>query len=89
MPPTDDGGFFGPTDEQNILDWLDWGQRLVSGILLASQRVSLAIAASGFAIAGANVIDKSPMLGQVSMGAAAVFGVWLALASLKGVASGR
>ena len=89
MPPTDDGGFFGPTDDQNILDWLDWGQRLVSAILLASQRVSLALAASGFAIAGANVMDKSPMLGQLSMGAAGVFGVWIAVASLKGVASGR
>jgi hypothetical protein len=58
-------------------------------ILLASQRVGLAIAAAGFALAGANMIEKAPMLGQVSMGAAGVFGVWLALSSLKGVAAAR
>ncbi len=86
---TDDGSFFGVTEEQQFLDWLDWGERFVSVISLASQRVSLAIAAGGFAIAGSNMIEKVPMLGYVSMGAAGVFGVWLAVASAMGVGARR
>ena len=82
---TDDGSFFGVTEEQQFLDWLDWGERLVSAISLASQRISLAIAAGGFAMAGASMIEKAPMLGQVSMGAAGLFGVWLLVASAKKV----
>lgn len=89
MPPTDDGSIFGTTDEEQYLDWLHWGERFVYAILLASQRIGLAIAAAGFAIASANIYDKSPALGQVSMGIAIVFGVWIAAASLKGVAARR
>ena len=84
-----DDGFFGTTDEEDIRDWLDWGERFVSALLLASQRISLAIAAGGFAIAGASIFDKSPRLGQLSMGAAAVFGVWIVVASLQGVRARR
>lgn len=80
---TDDGSFF--TDEQEFGDWLDWGERLVSAILLASQRLSLAIAAPGFAIAGAIMIDKAPMLGRLSLGVAVVFVVWAVVANAMGV----
>jgi hypothetical protein len=84
--PTDDGSFFGVTEEEQFRDWLDWGERFVDAVLLASQRVSLAIAAGGFAVAGSNMIEKAPMLGYLSMGAAGVFGVWIAVASLTRVA---
>jgi len=86
---TDDGNFFGITEEEQFKDWLDWADRLVAVISLSSQRVSLAIAAGGFAIAGANLIDKAPMLGQVSIGVAFVFAIWIAIASMKGVAARR
>ena len=86
---TDDGSFFGVTEEEQFRDWLDWADRFVSAVLLASQRVSLAIAAAGFAIAGANMIEKAPTLGYLSMGAAAVFGVWIAIATMKTVAARR
>ena len=85
---TDDGSFFGVTEEQQFNDWLDWAERFVSAVLLASQRVSLAIAAGGFAIAGSNMIEKAPILGYLSMGAAGVFGVWIAVASSKRVRAG-
>jgi hypothetical protein len=87
--PTDDGTFFGTTDEEELRDWLDWGERFVRAFLLASQRISLAIAAGGFAIAGSNLIDKSPRLGQVSLGAAGVFGVWIVVASIADVTARR
>ena len=87
--PTDDGSFFGETEEQQFADWLHWAEQFVSAILLASQRVSLAIAAGGFAIAGSIIIEKAPILGQLSMGAAGLFGVWIAVASLQGVKAGR
>jgi hypothetical protein len=86
---TDDGSFFGVTEEQEFQDWLDWAEQVVSAVLLASQRVSLAIAAGGFVIAGSNMIEKAPMLGYLSMGAAGVFGVWIAVASARGVQAGR
>jgi len=86
---TDDGGFFGSTEEEQFGDWLDWAERFMSAILLASQRVSLAIAAGGFAIAGSNMIEKAPLLGQLSIGAAGVFGVWIAVASVRSVKTGR
>ncbi len=86
---TDDGSFFGATEEQQFLDWLDWGDRFVSVIALASQRVSLAIAAGGFAIAGSNMIERTPTLGYASMAAAGVFGVWIAVASVMGVGARR
>jgi hypothetical protein len=82
---TDDGSFFGITEEEQFRDWLDWADRLVSAMLLASQRVSLAIAAGGFAMAGANMIEKAPMLGYLSLGVAGVFGLWIAVASARGV----
>jgi len=82
---TNDGDFFGETEEEQFRDWLSWGERFVTAILLVSQRVSLALAAGGFAIAGSNMIDKAPMLGQLSLGAAGVFGVWLVVASAMGV----
>jgi hypothetical protein len=84
--PTDDGGFFGVTEEEQFHDWLDWGERFVDVVSLASQRVSLAIAAGGFALAGSNLIEKAPMLGYASLGAAGVFGIWIAVASLTKVA---
>ena len=83
---TDDGDFFGITEEEQFRDWLDWGEGLVAVISLASQRLGLAIAAAGFAIAGSNMIEKAPILGQASLGIAVVFGVWIAVASLRGVA---
>lgn len=86
---TDDGGFFGSTEEEQFRDWLDWAAQFIYTISLASQRVSLALAAGGFAIAGSNLIDKAPRFGQLSLGAAAVFGVWFAVANLMGVASRR
>jgi hypothetical protein len=85
----DDSDFFGITEEEQFRDWLDWGEQLVAVISLASQRLGLAIAAGGFAVAGANMIEKAPMLGQVSLGVAGVFGIWLAVASLRGVAARR
>jgi len=86
---TDDGTFFGTTDEEELRDWLDWAERFVFAILLAAQRIGLAVAAGGFAIAGANMIDKTPRLGQVSLGVAAVFAVWFAVASISGVRARR
>ena len=86
---TDDGSFFGTTEDQEFRDWLDWAERFVSAVLLASQRVGLAIAAGGFAIAGSSMIDKAPTLGYLSLGAAGVFGVWIAVASARSVGSGR
>jgi len=83
---TDDGSFFGATEEEQFRDWLDWGERFVDVVSLASQRVSLAIAAGGFAVAGSNMIERAPMLGYLSMGAAGVFGIWIAVASLTKVA---
>lgn len=82
---TDDGGFFGVTEEQQFGDWLDWAYRFISAILFASQLVSLAIAAGGFAIASSNMIERAPILGYLSFGAACVFGVWIAVASAMGV----
>ena len=86
---TDDGTFFGTTDDDDVRDWLDWGERFIYALLLAAQRISLAVAAGGFAIAGANMIDKTPRLGQVSLGAAAVFAVWFAVASISSVRGKR
>jgi hypothetical protein len=86
---TDDGSFFGVTEEQQFLDWLDWGERFVSVIALASQRVSLAIAAGGFAIAGSNMVEKAPALGYASLAAASVFGIWIAAVSVMGVGARR
>ncbi len=86
---TDDGGFFGVTEEEQFRDWLDWAESFVVAILLASQRVSLAIAAAGFAIAGSIMVEKAPMLGYLSIAAAGVFGVWIAVASMKTVAAKR
>jgi len=83
---TDDGDFFGVTEEEQFRDWLDWAERLIDVISLASQRVSLAIAAGGFAAAGAYMVGRSPMLGQASLGAAGVFGVWLLVASARSAA---
>jgi hypothetical protein len=86
---TDDGDFFGETEEEQFADWLHWAERLVEAILLMSQRVSLAIAAGGFAIAGSHMIDKAPMLGQVSLGAAGLFGVWFIVANAMSVTTRR
>jgi len=86
---TDDGGFFGETEEEQFGDWLHWAERFVDGILLASQRVSLALAAGGFAIAGSSLIDKAPMLGQLSLGAAGLFGVWFIVANAMSVTTRR
>ena len=86
---TDDGDFFGITEEEQFRDWLDWGEQLVAVISLASQRLGLAIAAGGFAIAGSNMIEKAPMFGQVSLGVAGVFGIWIAVETLRGVAARR
>jgi hypothetical protein len=89
MPPTtDDDDFFGHTDDVER-DWWDWVELLSAVILLASQRLGLAIAAGGFAIAGSNMIEKAPMLGQVSLGVAGVFAIWVAVASLRTVATRR
>jgi hypothetical protein len=81
----DDGGFFGDGD---------WGEHellraFAYAVLLAFQRVSLAITAGGFAIAGANMIDKAPILAYLSLGAAGVFGVWVAVAAASGAGAGR
>lgn len=84
---TDD--FFGTTDEEDLRDWLDWAERLVSALLLVAQRISLAVAAGGLAIAGATMIDRAPRLGQVSLGAAAVFTVWFVVASVSSVRGKR
>jgi len=86
---TDDGDFFGVTEEQEFQDWLDWAEQLVTVISIASQRVSLAIAAGGFAFAGATLIGKSETLGQLSLGVAGVFAIWLAVATAKGVSAKR
>jgi hypothetical protein len=85
MTTDDDGGFFGVTEEQQFRDWLDWAERFSSAVLLTSQRVSLAIAAGGFAISGANIIEKAPALGYLCMAVAFAFGVWTAVASVQGV----
>lgn len=82
---TDDSEFFGPTEEEQFGDWLHWAEQLVNTILLASQRTGLAIAAAGFAIAGANMMHYARTLGVVSLVVAAVFGLWAGLASAKGV----
>jgi hypothetical protein len=84
---SDDSSFFGITEERQFLDWLDWGERFISVISIASQRISLAVAAGGFAVAGANIIDKAPMWGNVSMGVAAVFAVWFGVANVAGAKS--
>ena len=86
---TDDGGFFGATEEQQFDDWLKWAEQLLSTILVASQIVGLAIAAGGFAIAGASMIERAPTLGYVSLGFAAVFGVWMAVMSARTISAGR
>jgi hypothetical protein len=82
---TDDGSFFGVTEEQQFKDWLDWAESFVAAVLLASQRVSLAIAGVGFAIAGSNMIEKAPILGYASLGFAGVFAVWIVVASIQSV----
>lgn len=84
-----DDGFFGTTDDEDLRDWLDWGERFIWAFLLASQRIGLAVVAGGFAIAGASMIDRAPRLGQVSLGIAAVFAVWVAAASLQGARARR
>ena len=84
---SDDSSFFGITEERQFLDWLDWGDRFLSVISLASQRVSLAVAAGGFAIAGSNIMGTSPMLGQLSMGVAGVFAVWFGISNVTGAKS--
>jgi len=83
---TDDGDFFGVTEEEQFRDWLDWAERLVDVIALASQRLGLAIAAGGFAVAGAQMVGKVAMLGEASLVAAGVFGVWVLVASARSVA---
>lgn len=89
MPPlTDETEFFGHTDD-DYRDWWDWAELLVAVISLASQRLGLAIAAGGFAIAGSNMIEKDPMLGRVSLGVAGLFAIGFAVASLRNVAARR
>jgi len=87
MTTTDDSSFFGETDDYR--DWLDWGEDFVSAVLIGSQRIGLAITAAGFAIAGSNMIEGAPALGQASLGAAGVFGLWVAVASVKSVGAIR
>ena len=70
---TDDGSFFPPTDD-------DYRDRFIDVISLASQRVSLAVLSAGFALAGANLVAANTTAGYVSLGAAAVFGIWAAAA---------
>ena len=83
---SDDGSFFN-TDDGDPLDWLDWGERFISTISLVSQRVSLAIASAGFAIAGATIVgtERGGSLGLASMAVAGVFGVWFAAVTAMGV----
>ena len=79
--------FFGPTDDEEFVDWLHWAEQIVYAILLASQRVALAIVAGGFAIAGANMVHEERGLGVTALIVAGVFGLWTALATVKGVKS--
>jgi hypothetical protein len=79
---TDDGGFL-PTDD---LDWFDWLDRFIIVFQLASQRISLALAAGGFAIAGSNLLvnQRTTGLGWISLGIAGVFVVWFVSVNLAG-----
>jgi hypothetical protein len=85
MQSSDDGGFFN-TDEEDLRDWLDWAERFTTILSLVSQRVSLAIASAGFAIAGANMVgtDRGGSLGLASLAVAGVFGVWYAAVTASG-----
>jgi hypothetical protein len=87
MMGTDDGDFFGVTEEAQFQDWLDWAQQLVNVISLVSQRIGLAIVSVGFAIVGSTLVssERSLSLGQVSLGISAVFTVWFAVANLARV----
>jgi hypothetical protein len=87
MMATDDGDFFGVTEEAQFQDWLDWAQQVVSVISLVSQRIGLAIASAGFAIAGSTMVsnERSLGLGQASLAVSAVFAVWFALANVMRV----
>ena len=82
---SDDSSFFN-TDEDDPRDWLEWGERFLSIVSLVSQRVSLAIASAGFAIAGATMIgtERGGSLGLVSMAVAGVFGAWFAAVTAMG-----
>jgi len=86
---TDDGSFFGVTEEEQFGEWLHWAEDLISAILLASQRIGLAIAAGGFAVAGSNLIDRAPGFAYASLALAGVFGVWFAVGNLQSVKSRR
>jgi hypothetical protein len=91
MQGSDDGGFFGFTEEQQFHEWLDWAERFINIISLVSQRVSLAVASAGFAIAGATMVgtERAAGLGQVSLVVAVAFAVWFAAANIREAKTGR
>lgn len=87
MMATDDGDFFGVTEEEQFQDWLDWAEQIVSVISLVSQRIGLAIISGGMAIAGSTMVsnERSMGLGLASLAISALFAVWFAAANLMGV----
>jgi hypothetical protein len=88
---SDDSNFFDSTDDPAFRDWLDWAERMISMVSIVSQRVSLAIASAGFAMAGATLAgsERTAGLGQVSMTVAGIFAIWFTVANIRGSRSGR
>lgn len=87
MMASDDGSFFN-TDEEDPRDWMNW---LINVISLASQRVSLAVASAGFAIAGSVMAgnDRTAGWGQAGLAVAVIFAVWLVAVNVMRPKSGR
>jgi hypothetical protein len=88
MQGSDDGSFFGPTEDPLLDDWRD---RMIDVISIASRRVSLAVLATGFAIAGATMVGGGTTsgFGQASLVLSGVFTIWATAANLFGLRSGR
>jgi hypothetical protein len=82
MMASDDGSFFGPTED--MLE--DWRDRIIDVISITGRRVSLAILAAGFAVAGAALTRDGAVsgYGQASMVAAGAFALWAVAANVFG-----
>ena|SRR5215216_3358213 len=87
MQGSDDGSFFGSTED--MFD--DWRDRMIDIISITSRRVSLAVLATGFAIAGATMVGGGTTsgFGQASLALSGVFAIWATAANLFGPRSSR
>lgn len=87
MQGTDDGGFFGVTEEQEFQDWLDWAEQVINVVSLVSQRISLAVVTVGLAFVGSTMAgnERTAGLGDAALAVSGVFAIWFVVSMLTGV----